>query len=149
MGANLEITGLDNHIKRLKRLAGEGADRAIGAAVHEATGLGVEAIVTKVDQLGLVDTGTYKRGFVTRNTGDPKVGIIATNVAYALVLEYGLNGDVQIRQHTRKGKGGKRYTVSAHKRRMVRPAYLVVTSQLPVIRRLFAEAIRRQLAKVS
>lgn len=145
----MQIKGLDNHVKRLRRLAGEGADRALGIAVQEATALGVEAIVNKVDQLGLVDTGTYKRGFVTRESGNPQVGIIATNVAYALMIEYGINGDVTIKAHPRKSKKGTIYTVKSHTRRMVRPAYLVVTSQLPVIRRLFAAALRRQINKVA
>lgn len=145
---DMVLTGLDKHLKKVREIAGPKGDAVIGIAVQETALLGLEAITQQVDILKLVDTGTYKRGFIVRQGSNPLEAFITTNVAYALALEYGINKDVVIRAHTSKSKKGKTFTVKSHTRRMIRPAYLVVTSQLPAIRRIFIQSVRRQMLRL-
>lgn len=144
-GATIRVSGYTKLRKRIQQLRGAvNGGELVNDALTEVAMLGVERITDKVDVLKLVDTGTYKRGFqaIPATAG---VAYIITNVAYALVIEYGINADVQIKSHSRRLKTGKTAIVKSHKRRMVRPAHLVVTSTLPDIRKDLSRVFRRKI----
>lgn len=150
MAANktMQVSGYTSLRKRIQQLRGAVAGgELINDALTEVAALGVERITDNVDQNGLVDTGAYKRGFndIPATAG---VAYIITMVAYALVIEYGMNGDVQVKEHSRKTKGGKVALVKSHRRRMVRPAYLIVTSVLPDIRKDMSRVFRRKIKEI-
>lgn len=105
------------------------------------------------DRLGVV-TGTLKRSPRAWMVGDRRPNtqavVVGTRVPYAAVHEFGFDGDVQVRAHTRLGR-----PVRAHTRRMrmpmrphMRPAVRETRKRiLPLVARRW-RLIERDLRKV-
>ena len=68
----------------------------------------------------LVDSGRLKRSIRVISADSNRV-IIGTDVPYAEMHNEGLDGEVTVRQHTRRSRKGRLYTVKAHKRRVHMP----------------------------
>ena len=68
----------------------------------------------------LVDSGRLKRSIRVISADSNRV-VIGTDVPYAEIHNEGLDGEVNVRQHTRRSRKGRLYTVRAHKRRVHMP----------------------------
>ncbi len=68
----------------------------------------------------LVDSGRLKRSIRVISADANRV-IIGTDVPYAEIHNEGLDGQVNVRQHTRRSRKGRLYTVRAHTRRVHMP----------------------------
>jgi phage gpG-like protein len=67
-----------------------------------------------------VITGRLRRSINTQitETQSGVLGTVGTNVAYAHVHEFGFSGTVSVREHLRRSKLGKEFTVRAHSMKM-------------------------------
>lgn len=65
----------------------------------------------------LVDSGRLKRSIRVISADSNRV-VIGTDVPYAEMHNEGLDGEVNVRQHTRRSRKGRLYTVRAHTRRV-------------------------------
>jgi hypothetical protein len=108
-------------IKALERFGADG-EKAISDVVRRVTLLSKEVIAERITVLNIVDTGFYRANWQAVMVS-PTVGKLTTNTAYALVLEFGLDGSVTIAAHTRKTKSGGVANVRQHTRYVKRPGY--------------------------
>ena len=85
-----------------------------------------------------VKTGTLRAKVNARipvtETASGVEGIVGTKVSYAAVHEYGFAGTVNVREHLRKSKLGKAYTVGAHSRNVNLPERSFLRSALNDLR---------------
>lgn len=68
----------------------------------------------------LVDSGRLKRSIRVISANASRV-VIGTDVPYAEIHNEGLDGQVNVRQHNRRSRKGRIYTVRAHKRKVHMP----------------------------
>lgn len=68
----------------------------------------------------LVDSGHLKRS-IRVISANPNRVVIGTDVPYAEMHNEGLDGQVNVCQHTRRSRKGRTYTVRAHTRRVHMP----------------------------
>ena len=70
-----------------------------------------------------VRTGTLRRSINRRviEQGGSVMASVGTNVSYAAAHEYGFKGEVDVREHVRKTRGGTEARVRAHTRKVVMP----------------------------
>jgi len=95
----------------------------------------------------LVDTGFYRQGWQT-DVSTPGVGKLFTNVAYSPILEFGFDGVVDVREHTRR-LPTKAVKVKGHKRKMKRRAYYVLRRTKARMRSLLIKIARDELERVT
>lgn len=141
----MTLTGMDKLLTALRAM--QNSDEAIQRAVVTTTLQAVERLSDYITELKLIDTGAYRRS-ITADFPAPLTGRVGTNIEYAMVLEFGFNGSVNVRQHKRKTKSGKSASVKRHSRKMVRPGYLVFTTVAPFIRRDFNRNIIEEIRKL-
>ncbi len=68
----------------------------------------------------LVDSGRLKRSIRVISANSERV-VIGTDVPYAEMHNEGFDGQVSVRQHSRRSRKGRAYTVRAHTRRVHMP----------------------------
>lgn len=158
-----KILGLEAHLAKLKALA-EAGEKEIPRVLAETAQLGVaeiqKIITSEIDAHtrrgvtvhDLVDTGHYRANWHASPLG-PNSWLIHTNTPYARALEYGLDEDIQIPEHSRKiSKGpmaGKTVKVSAHKRHAkMRPFYVVRRAKIR-IRKILRDKVGQAIERVA
>jgi hypothetical protein len=140
---SIKVQGYDRIIEKLDRWAKD-ADRLIQQAVARVTMLGKGMIADKITQLDLVDTGHYRGNWQVSQIGT-YTWKLATNTEYALMLEFGLHKQVNVKEHQRTSKKGTTYTVQAHLREVNRDGYNVVQDTAVKMRLKLATALRKAL----
>lgn len=146
MGSQISVlNGAIRMANRLAKIRPEEFQRVVAETTFQAQG----EIVADVTRKGLVDTGFYRAGWQASLPG-PMQGKVATNVEYALALEYGFDGEVTVPSHQRKSSTGKVYTVRSHTRKMKMKPQYVARDTARKMRRVFKErmvaALRGMLA---
>jgi phage gpG-like protein len=91
-----------------------------------------------------VRTGRLRRSITQRveEEGGSVVGYVGTNVKYARAHEFGFTGNVTVREHLRRTKGGKEATVRAHSRNMHLPERSFLRSALKDLQPAIRQDIR-------
>lgn len=167
MAEKQEIKGVDAHLKRL-RMLGAAGEQAIPRALAKTAMLGVaeiQKIITSEAKAhsgahrtppqgtvtDLVDTGHYRANWHTKQVEGGWA--ITTNTPYALALEYGLDGPVQVGAHQRTiGKGphkGRTVSVRAHTRHARMPAFFVVRRAKIRIRQILRDTVSNEMRRLS
>lgn len=111
------------------------------AEINEALRRGISRAVLMVarrskeklsDQVLHVRTGRLRRSITTKvdNDSGGVVGSVGTVVKYGRVHEFGFDGAVSIREHLRRAKSGKEFSVRAHSRHVHLPERSFLRSAL-------------------
>ena len=84
------------------------------------------------DQVLRVRTGRLRRSITQRVEveGSRVMGYVGTNVEYAAAHEYGIRGSIGVREHLRRSKQGKQFSVRAHLRNVNIPERSFLRSAL-------------------
>jgi hypothetical protein len=159
--------GVERLADKLARLAG--GEAKLQKVIVETTLLAQEAIVEKITNdiephsgmgrknnpqavvTDLVDTGHYRASWQVSFPG-PWQGKLSTTCEYALLLEYGIDEEVDVKSHTRtykKGrKKGKTEIVAAHSRMMSRKPHYVARDTAVKMRVVLVEKMQKAIKEL-
>jgi hypothetical protein len=147
----VKVTGRGDLVKAANDLKIQGL-RAMQNAIHRSTMFAHETLIDRMTALDLVDTG-FARGSWVVSFPAPNIGRITSNCAYMNMLEYGWNGPMDVKAHTREAGhtwfSGERINVRAHTRMVHRPGNYFIRYTKRKTVTYFNKVLAEELARIT